>query len=563
MTRFKNITLGGEFAISYKIGALALPVLILTIPLTSKAEGSSGSFVQWTFAAVVGTIPAIAALFILDRVIWKNRRIRPVKNESLFLAGGLIGALKGVSTELSALFLLKIDNVDLYSITERTISSSSIGAISIPLIALMSFSWSANLRIRETKLNELAGIDNLLESLGDKTVELEFLEITRDRISKAKDEFISEFLLTSNKNKADIAYKLNSIAIELIRPLSHSANQILKRSIIKDHTFIESIHRFPASVNLGIPWLIALFISSSARIQLQIRGILGGIVMLVFSTFIFWVCINLFVWACSRGESSFQKVFGNFVFAIFLNSTLSWAVSEMLFSDYKVNYLVNVLWCGIIVVAVGIGTLFLTYELEELDRLEVEYSAKYQKLLRLEQGRTRITASLARYLHGTMQTRLIASAYRIRNLSSISDDSELEKELRIVLSHFDLPRDFTLEVPNKSSTQMFEEIVELWKSFMDIKYQGIALQTVPTKTMSKICEFLNEALSNSFRHGKATAIQITLLETSKEITIKIQDNGQIVTDIKPSLGMETFNWVSTHWKLEHLSNGTLVTGIFH
>ena len=52
MMRFRDITLGGEFAISYRIGLFAIPILIITVPLTSVAENTSGTFLTWTIAAM-------------------------------------------------------------------------------------------------------------------------------------------------------------------------------------------------------------------------------------------------------------------------------------------------------------------------------------------------------------------------------------------------------------------------------------------------------------------------------------------------------------------------------
>lgn len=562
MTRFKNIVLGGEFAISYKIGALALPIIIGTVPLTSMAEDSSGTFLDWTLAAVCGTFFAIVCLLIVDKTFWANRNVKPVKNGNLFLLGALIGAIKGITTEITAQRIFHVTGINLFTILERSLSSASIGAISIPLIALLGFSLDAHKKIREKRLNELAGIEDLLEGLGKAEIEEGFLRDTKVRIAEARQQFIANFIEVRTHTTEEISAELSAIANQLVRPLSHRAEQLNKKSILERHTWQESVMRFPSAVKLGIPWLIGLFISSSARVQLQIRGLHGGLAMLSLSCLIFWFCLHLFAWVNRNERNSNKRLFFSFALTMILNSTLSWIGSELLFGNYKVNFTLNVFWCAIIVIVVGISTLYLTYELEELEELEAEYSKKYQELLKLEQGRPRISASLARYLHGTMQTRLIASAYRINNLGNDASESDLTVELNMVLEHLKLPIDLAVLEEKKPPQEMFKEIVDLWSPFMEISFKFPHSELLGSKVTSSICEVVNEALSNAFRHGKATNVCIETEVFTKKCKIVISDNGLNYHESAPGLGMTIFDQVSTSWKLERHGNSTILEANF-
>ena len=48
---------------------------------------------------------------------------------------------------------------------------------------------------------------------------------------------------------------------------------------------------------------------------------------------------------------------------------------------------------------------------------------------------------------------------------------------------------------------------------------------------------IQESLTNAFRHGKATLIQVRLWIFGSELIVRIQDNGQGATEIKKGLGL--------------------------
>ena len=562
MTRFKNITLGGEFAISYKIGAYALPILILTVPLTSIAESSNGTFLQWSIAALAGTIPAVIGLIAVDKTIWANRRFRPIRNRQLFIIGGLLGALKGMATEISATRLFSISGISITTMFERTISSASIGALSIPLIALLGFSINARQQIKNKRLNDLAGIDNLLEGLENKSIEVKFLEDTRIRIEIARESFEKDFIRSKNFNSSEIGLRLNQIASELVRPMSHHAEQLNRHSMVKEHSWQETVSRFPSAVRLGVGWLIALYVASSARLQLQTRGIVGGIVILSIATLIFWASLRFFLLLNRNNVRSQYYVLTTLLASMILNSTLAFVASQIIFGDYKVNFTLNVFWCFFISIFVGFSTLYLTYEIEDLAHINEEYSKKFQQLLKSDQGTSRISASLARYLHGTMQTRLIASAYRLQNLSEQCTTEDFEAELQLVLEHLKLPNNFPAIQNVSNPKDMIDEIIELWGSFIEISTNFQDIHSIDIKTMGNVCELLNEALSNAFRHGRASNVTVEIRVEGNKVNILVSDNGFISLEPKPGLGMSLYDRVTSNWELNRVGGSTILQGTF-
>ena len=439
MMRFRNITLGGEFAISYRIGLIAIPLLIITVPLTDVAEKTSSSFSHWTMAATVGTLVAVIGLIVVDKTIWANRRIRPVSNYQLFLIGGILGAIKGAITEVAAAFL-GVEGITLTTILERTISSASIGSLAIPLIALMEFSLNAHKRLRIAQVNEIPGIDDLLNNIDNSRIEDQFLTKVRTRIENIRVDLVNNFLNKDKLNSDEVSLHLIKIANELIRPLSHDATKVHKKISIGRFGWREVNYRLPNAIAVGLPWVVAVYIATSARVQLQLRGLNGGALMLVLDVATLYLSIYMFIRINAKGRFTLLKINTSLILAIFFHTAASYFIALFIFGNYKLNFALNVFWTAFTIAEVSIASLYLTHELNELDKLEQEYSSKFQTLLRFTQGQSKLIPTLARYLHGTMQNRIITSANRIKR---IEDESEIRKELVIVLENLHLPESST------------------------------------------------------------------------------------------------------------------------
>jgi hypothetical protein len=552
MMRFRDITLGGEFAISYRIGFFAIPILIITVPLTSVAENTSGSFLTWTLAATIGTSVAVLALLVIDKTLWANRRIKPIPNDYLFIAGAALGALKGLITEITAHYL-GVTGISAASIIERTVSSASIGTLAVPLIALMEFSLHAHKRLKIAKFNELAGINDLLDNLDNKDLEERFLSQVVSRVNQTKLEFIQKYVSNPDVTPEDIATYLNKVASELIRPLSHEAQKIDSHLKLARISIKEMIYRLPSAISIGLPWIMAVYVASSARVQLQLRGLSSGLLILLLDLLSLYVSIFVFLKVVKYGKYSISRIIKLFITALLAHSVISLIFAEIIFGNYKLNFALNIFWTALTIAEVSIASLFLTHELDELDRLEREYSTKFQTLLRFTQGQPRLAPTLARYLHGHMQSRLIASAFRIRVASS---KEEIAKELLLVLENLELPADIADKVKVKTSLEIVSDLKELWEPFIELYLSEIEIKQLPIRTASEVCELLNEAISNAFRHGLASKVEVSITVSGNSCELKVRDNGEGLSTSSPGMGSEIFNKLTKSWNLERTGNHT-------
>jgi signal transduction histidine kinase len=73
---------------------------------------------------------------------------------------------------------------------------------------------------------------------------------------------------------------------------------------------------------------------------------------------------------------------------------------------------------------------------------------------------------------------------------------------------------------------------------------AVAIKDLPIHKSQEIGNVVNEGLSNSFRHGNASAVNVSITGTSNEIFIEISDDGTGLVPGKPGLGTEWFKAIA-------------------
>jgi hypothetical protein len=138
--------------------------------------------------------------------------------------------------------------------------------------------------------------------------------------------------------------------------------------------------------------------------------------------------------------------------------------------------------------------------------------------------------NVASAIHGKLQNRITLAMARI------SDGAELETELREI-------RNLLVEIGSTRSTAVASspaDLVQRWQGFLEVEF--FELPTTWTHGHELI---VDEALANSFRHGKATKAKVFI---DKDGSIEIRDNGQLTSSRKPGMGSSLFSDLA-EWNL--------------
>ena len=185
-----------------------------------------------------------------------------------------------------------------------------------------------------------------------------------------------------------------------------------------------------------------------------------------------------------------------------------------------------------------------------VDATETEAQARNRELVRASR-------TLARYVHGTLQSRLLASALAIEQAERAGDPAGFDRALEQAREALLLPE--VLPAPATELATAIDQVTALWQGIAKITVhitQPIA--PLPSSRITDICLLVEEGVANAMRHGSAKAVEITLApRIDGNIALTIVDDGVGPTDGSPGLGSSIFNQASTMpWTLTPRSSGS-------
>ena len=197
-------------------------------------------------------------------------------------------------------------------------------------------------------------------------------------------------------------------------------------------------------------------------------------------------------------------------------------------------WLVSAWWVGSLVVIIGVVRAAVATNRENLEQLlelhglgggnEPEQLADY-----LQQR------ELANHLHSNLQNHLLAQAIRLEGTNDIDLRAELE-QLRKTLEG--------AKNPAPPAESGMAEIAKRWQGIVKLDVQ---FSTTPTP---EICEAIEEAISNAYRHGKAKHISVSL--TAAELLVT--DDGYGPTGGESGVGTHYFSTLGP-WSLTPRQQG--------
>ena len=162
-----------------------------------------------------------------------------------------------------------------------------------------------------------------------------------------------------------------------------------------------------------------------------------------------------------------------------------------------------------------------------------------------------VSRQWAQYIHGNLQSRLLAAA-AVLERSSEEIDIGL-KELAIAEATKIMSGDF--EAPEFANRSLTEEVyfqVERWKDLIEIEINCLIAKDPDWLPTDQFGALVEEAITNAFRHGHATKVVISIhQENDWELECNITDNGIGGASNHPAgLGSSIFDSVARgNWSL--------------
>ena len=552
----------GRHALDLRPYLFFAPLSILLIPLQESNFSERKNFMFWSLISLLSFLTQLLFIKLSQIILINKRNFQPFALWVIFVIGGASGAIKAVIVYISPQFLeMQVVSLDLGS---RILAGTFVGICVVPIFAVISNQLSLVLQRRKILMQALLVEESLkfsnqeaLQKVREATqiaIESEFSSLiseTRKQIKNTEGKSLEQ-------QYELIASALTLSAQNLIRPLSHRLMQDMSQDFPSPP--LRSIF-FLAFKKPILPILPTLFLASIVSVITVLREITSiPIIFFIcfseaFFLFIQIISINAFTKSRMSKKSSVNTpIF--IVLSSFLGVSADYVLSLILFSEYEFLkgelLLLDAFWrLAFICVVSFVVNLIENEAAVEQFISELINTHKIDKML-ADQEIIRVKQDIARYLHGNLQSRVMALGLSLK-VREIKDQVSMDSALSLSQSLLDSPFSEFLAAEDRS---LFDEV-----SFNATKWDGLLSIhlniEVADSQLSQIQKravgtALEEAFANALRHGLAKEVEIKIYQDGLGITVAVLDDGVGPRNTPLGLGSRLYDSVATRgWSLQH------------
>jgi signal transduction histidine kinase len=556
-----GIAIGGKWAISWHAATYFLPFLLIIIPIAEGALFTWWAFWRWTLVSLISLIPVVIILFFADITIFKNREKKPVPNYYVFILGFILGFARGGTAGILAYYFNALE-MDLFNapgtILLRTLNAGLLGMVAVPLVSLLESSieiYRADRNaliterlLAESQKSESAAVIKSLRSSMTRRVDENLLEVIKN-----SQDYLDDKGRSLEANWELMAIRLRKAALETIRPFSHQMHRRGEERTYKVRP-LELLRYVANTPRIEIPWVL-IFYAISEFIFIYSNSI-WYLATANFVTRIVLIAAGLFIIRKLKYQDKLRGFFPYLISLLIFGSIFAslTRISDDLFKLKSVSnfsHFTSTVWLLLLVVLIGFASSFLYGQSAESEFLEKQISKEKLEMLILKREEERLSRELAKYLHGTIQSRLMASAMALERAGRKGDKEALERELEEAYESLRVPSAQYFSAPEETFKDEITKVVSKWNDLMKVKVT--ISSTVPEISGHKAQEIgniINEGLSNSFRHGNASKVDVSVTHQSDQISVIVKDDGDGINGGKPGLGTDWFRAIAGNaWSL--------------
>lgn len=410
-------------------------------------------------------------------------------------------------------FVLGLSNDSYINLFEQREQSLSVEVDATVIV------WTLGLPVMGWIMNKLRQFINTRDSLVSKLNDLNQpkLEFSVD------DEFRD--LLTSRESMDDTGYqrlaeKLREFTDTEVRPLSHRlwAADIKTRSRFPFWKLVKlaiTDNPVPALVyGVVALWLMGVNVVGQF-------GLINGLMFFAIDILVFVVVLWMF-----KKASIFRRVTNAFLFPTVATAAIFFVrsfirpdlTSEQLLIGTAVLWIwlfTSLVFAGGIVQAIKTQNQILT-ELEQ-DLLAGETLSYLQQEIQ-----SKGTTDLAKYIHGNVQSRLMAYSLRIQQAVGEGDSDMAVKIRRQAKELIENPLAEYRPRAQKSLPETLLELQESWRGVIEVEIEA---DEISPELWQPVQEIISEGVSNAYKHGFAKNITISIENTEAGVRIRVIDDG--------------------------------------
>jgi hypothetical protein len=487
---------------------------------------------------VVSFLTCWTLFLVSSRVIFATRFNRPLHPAVVLGFALVVGALNYGSFELVALATGNGQNLAGARLLS-SVNSILFGVVSVFGLAGYKVIAKKMISERDLLLAESLSFEVARRSGGYLDPVIQKL---RSAINEQKD--------SSNLKSLQLATRVQEIVDADIRPASRKlwadqSNQTpayslrsLTRILLREKSFIPLI--------AVIPGLIPTLATAASTASLSETVILIAADAAILTTL--YAAVNFAPIKSPRLAYGLYALLS--LVAPYLVVTTNSILFEGLYQDLTVAIALLALWLLLVNFSFAFGVASLRPRSEILRRIKAFEDASSSTTSSTNMEKL-VNREIANLLHSQMQNRLLSFTQEISN-PDIS-----KARLAELISNLEI--DLVASLPSSANANLTiaescEKLENSWRGILNVTFTG--LEFTAGLTAQLITPVLEEAISNSVRHGKAEKVAVEFALEEDELFLFISDDGFGPRNGKSNLGSSLFSLVSKgNWTLTAIPTG--------
>jgi signal transduction histidine kinase len=513
--------------------AISAPIAVISVPLV-EVDSTSGESLGWLVASAIAQVPAVLVLYLAWLLLYRKAE----QHWSLLLIiGALSGLTKGVFTHGVSLWL-ELDTTNTPTLGSRVVTAVLTWGVAIAGFAIINYKVLAPRQLWQDLQFELRRSG---KRLVDNEQQLQWL--VQRRLSGLSDTLARDLTALINRAKQKQSSEADSYGevSELLRSYAKSELRETSRDLWSHNptrsplvvASLRSLTENPLNAKTT-----ALLIGFGYGInEIRLSGVSLALLGTAILTAISYLTTALLAQLANREPKT--RPAAPWVFSL-ATAVSMYAVLVTLPVPRTDEYVIattalSALWGFASIFLAGwmkIADELFSSELEDLTKRSAGVS---EKLRWLETHVEAVNRELAKYLHGVVQSRLMAYAMQIENQAKSGNRKGVESSIEELRLIFEKPLS-TFQFQSLDLDAELSSIAAGWQGVVEVSFDTEEASHNPSATLST-AQLVTEGVANAFKHGQATKVSVTIKDRSDTRTIEISDNGHSLGDSKPGLGM--------------------------
>ena len=561
---FNKESICGVHALDTKIYLYIAPIAIFLSPLLLSNISDRREATLWMVSSALAYVVLVMWIALARRALLARRKNRGFTIWSILAVGAVAGYLKGYLTQIFGLYY------GLGSTSNGSSMLSGLRGVVAWIIIVPFLATFANL-IHRLKSQHQDALDSLVlieaTKFGNQDAIKKVKSTARDQIENE----LSKLLTVTRQQILDFQHepiesqfeKISNVltlsATEIVRPMSHQL------SLDKFHFDTSLRWRKILGGSLrNNPFLV--WFNSSLIVVGTLFTLLNE--KLLLSTISIVIVLQFGLIACSiyfakRLQERMNSRGLSIIICVDLFITfVSWTLMNRFMDDYLFllpqRLFLNFFWTMLVLVGTGFLSNFFSGKDGDtsLVLLAIDESRIGNLLLERELQQTKY--DIARYLHGNLQSRMMALSLTLDMTKDKSSKHELDSALSIAESLLNSPFAEYVFLEDQSLKEEVSKVVSRWAGLLVVETNIEDIEEKVSGHLKRaIGAAIEEAIANALRHGFAKSVWIRIYEDTPGIVVEVIDDGVGPRAHDAGMGSRLYDSVATKgWSLQFRLEGT-------